>query len=506
MALAYFQQLTPHPITVDKPTYWYDHHSDYGWYVSTDECDPDCDGYTNVSACRVDGTNTHTFDDFQPYDGDEAAGAFGACVNSGYADPDWMMEYVQKHDVGSYRDNSPSGSEIQSELDGGALVLLSTYLTPPGHVVIVRGYTEDGRYIVNDPWGDKSNGTWNHSYYSDPHCGEEVVYTWSQMNPHRSIALYGPEYLPYLYKTSSWDSLLSVQSGASTSANVEVCFVDSSGSFNRSETNSISTNGSWNLSLSDVFGSYSFNGSGVVVRDKPAVSTIARRVYANRTTSYTGVPAGGSDAGWDEPEQTVYVPAALRNYYGWNSSFYIQNTSGETASGSVEFYDDDGTIKYTKSDLSIEANARQALSLYSISALGSNFAGSAVITLDRPVAVTVLHYSSAGYSEFNAFTSGATTLHLPSLLKNYYGWVSAVQVQNIGDSGTYVRIRYSNGHEPSRVWVQPRSYCQFIQANEGGLPSSWIGSAQVFGEKFESRANHTESVDNSSISWCHGVG
>jgi hypothetical protein len=83
MALAYFHQLAPHPITVDKPPYWYDHHSDYGWYVPTDECDPDCDGYTHVSACE--GTNT--FDDPQPYNGDEAAGAFGACVNNGLADP-----------------------------------------------------------------------------------------------------------------------------------------------------------------------------------------------------------------------------------------------------------------------------------------------------------------------------------------------------------------------------------------------------------------------------------
>jgi hypothetical protein len=129
------------------------------------------------------------------------------------------------------------------------VVILSTDFLG-GHIVLVRGYTDDSptQYIVNDPYGDKHQG-----YPNDE--GEGARYTWAEMSPNWYIALYGPEYLPYLYESSSWDSTITVQNGAPDgwfAADVKVCFMNSSGSLNTTRTHSTPVKGIWSLPLSDV--------------------------------------------------------------------------------------------------------------------------------------------------------------------------------------------------------------------------------------------------------------
>jgi hypothetical protein len=294
-----------------------------------------------------------------------------------FTGPKWIIEYVRKHDVGSYRENSPSQSEVQGELDGGAVVLLSTYLTTGGHVVVVRGYTDDGKYIVNDPYGDKSGGSWD-KCHSDVDCGEEVVYTWSQMNPHRYIALYGPDYLPDVYKSyySSDGSTITIHNGAPDGwfdADVDVCLMNSNGFLNRTETHSIPVKGNWSLSLYNVFGWYgSFSGSAVVMRNQTAVSVVVENRSNGRYNNYNGISASGLDPGWGQTGADVYVPLVKyrhgANYYKWKTSrFYILNTGSANASITIRGYDTGGgnarfTLS-TRSRTSLPAGTQASLCL-----------------------------------------------------------------------------------------------------------------------------------------------
>jgi hypothetical protein len=306
---------------------------------------------------------------------------------------------------------------------------------------------------------------------------------------------YGPQYMSY-HKTylpdiridhEGWDSTIIVRSNGGT-ARVNVTFYDQDGKMVDSRTHTgVSANGTWLLNTSDLANDWTnpvnnFSGSAVVYSNQD-VSVAVKNTRSSGITSYSGIGEQGSGAGWDEPGQTAYVPASLRNYYGWDSVFYIQNTGSGDASGSITFYNEDGSPKYPLSGLSIPANGQMIVKLDQITNLGNGFSGSAVISFDQPVAVIVRQDGgSSGYSDFNAFTSGADVLYLPSLLSGYYGWDSAYQVQNVGTQDTTVTVRYEfDGSDCTRSLgtVKAKAYKMEYQPTDPCFTGKNIGSARL---------------------------
>ncbi|MBN1886955.1 MAG: hypothetical protein JW850_03160, partial [Thermoflexales bacterium] len=158
---------------------------------------------------------------------------------------------------------------------------------------------------------------------------------------------------------------------------------------------------------------------------------------------------------------------------------YLQNTGVAVATADIRFYDINGNCQHTLEDVSIAPNGQAAVNLAGIAQLGS-FSGSAVVSADQALAVTVRqdNANGAGYSDYNAFSSGADTLYLPSLLKGYYNWNSAFQVQNVGDIAAHVTITYSNGLTRTLLLPVPaKGYAMVSQSTEAGLPNNWAGSA-----------------------------
>jgi hypothetical protein len=45
-------------------------------------------------------------------------------------------------------------SDIIRALDAGEVCILHGYWTGPGHIIVIRGYTDNGAFIVNDPAGE----------------------------------------------------------------------------------------------------------------------------------------------------------------------------------------------------------------------------------------------------------------------------------------------------------------------------------------------------------------
>jgi hypothetical protein len=157
MALAFYQKLAPHPITIHKPSV-VTHPNDFGYYVSS-----------KYKAFH------HPFYDMQRDPSHHAAyGAYGTSTINGASDEGRIRAYLKWHGLtGEYARNSLTS--VKHALDRGYLVILDTGLTPKGHIILVKGYTDNDRLIVNDPYGNKY-GPNGYGKYD----GENIQYTWNQ--------------------------------------------------------------------------------------------------------------------------------------------------------------------------------------------------------------------------------------------------------------------------------------------------------------------------------------
>ena len=158
MVLAHFEKLPPHPINCSLPS---PHSSKYGWYVSHIYIAPTAEVFDH---CQLDAS------------GNKAFGAWAACTENGGAWAHLMQEYLQKHGLIAEFHSQANFALIQSAIDEKSLILLSTQLSPHGHLILVRGYTANNKIIANDPWGNAALPGW-------PSNGNGVTYDFDFLRP-----------------------------------------------------------------------------------------------------------------------------------------------------------------------------------------------------------------------------------------------------------------------------------------------------------------------------------
>jgi hypothetical protein len=133
-------QLGPWPLTVN---YGGTHVTQYGRYVT--------DAYT------YNGT---AFNRTSPdYSGNGAwAGAHGWMYDPQYGTI-WarLFDYLNRH-TGWAQENGWDDAWVKHQIDIGNLVVVAGDMTDAGHMVLIKGYTNDGKWIVNDPFGPESKG------------------------------------------------------------------------------------------------------------------------------------------------------------------------------------------------------------------------------------------------------------------------------------------------------------------------------------------------------------
>jgi hypothetical protein len=100
-----------------------------------------------------------------------AGGAFGVTAR-GYCNQSsgaGMIEYLTLIGLKT-RYLGYSFSNIATSIDQGKPIILGIS-APLGHILVIKGYTADGRVIVNDPFGDETKSTTTYSF-----SGENALY------------------------------------------------------------------------------------------------------------------------------------------------------------------------------------------------------------------------------------------------------------------------------------------------------------------------------------------
>lgn len=161
---------------------------------------------------------------------------------------------------------------------------------------------------------------------------------------------------------------------------------------------------------------------------------------------------------------TVAVKAQTLTY---DSCFQIQNLSNNPASVIISYYQQGTPNPVASPHDTIPANSSKTYC--PLSAVSSGFNGSIVISSDQPV-VAIVNVTGGAWSAFDAsyagFTSGATTVYIPLLMKNNYGYNTWFNVQNVGSSPATVYVTYSDGTTAGPVTLQPNLATTFNQAIE----------------------------------------
>jgi len=227
-----------------------------------------------------------------------------------------------------------------------------------------------------------------------------------------------------------------------------------------------------------------FRGSAVVSSER----NIAAIVNEN----------AGSGAGYDQPPgilrgrytgiraaataTALYMPVAVKGFYSFNSQLVVQN-AGATAAITFEFFNQAGASIATYVASSVAANASAIVELDTLvpttGSIPSGFNGSVKVTSSSNLAGMVNNMTSSVLQTYNAFTAsdGGTTLYAPALFHNFYGYISSIQVQNVGSVSTNVTVTYSDGIVVTKT-AGPNSSAMFVQ-NAEGHASGWSGSAKV---------------------------
>jgi len=175
-----------------------------------------------------------------------------------------------------------------------------------------------------------------------------------------------------------------------------------------------------------------FNGSVVVSSDQPVVA------IAN--TLGNGTAYAASTSSFSSGSTTVNVPLVMRGNYGFDTWFNVQNAGSSDANVTVTY--NNGTTQAA----TIKAGAAATFNQATNTALAPTpYVGSATITSNQPVVASVMQVGSTGFNVlmgYNAFSSGATSVKLPLVMGNNYGYYTGIQVMNAGTLATNVTIAY----------------------------------------------------------------
>jgi len=180
----------------------------------------------------------------------------------------------------------------------------------------------------------------------------------------------------------------------------------------------------------------------------------------------------------------LVVPASAAPAITWTSGWQIQNLDAtNTAHISISYYNQDGTKNIA--DVSDTIPAMSSKTYYPIHA-NTGFNGSVVVSSDtKVVAIANTLGNSPQYAaSTESFSTGASSVKLPLIMRGNAGYYTWFNVQNTGSADASVTVQYIPGSAGSdytspAVTIKPGAAATFNQYDMTQLGSPFIGSAVV---------------------------
>ena len=293
-------------------------------------------------------------------------------------------------------------------------------------------------------------------------------------------------YLPKVHTSStpgSWESYIEIRNLAEAQTQVTVNWYRTNGTRYGYQNFTLPARGETTVGTAG-----GFDGSVVLVSDRD-IAAVVRYQRDQKVGAYTGISEANVGTGWGQPGVEVYAPVVMWRPWGttWRTYLYVQNAGRGPATFDITYYDANGNPRPDCSPRGQVLPVRGS-TFYQQESCGVGFYGSARIVSTQPLAVVVRQEEdTVGVSFYNAFSSGSPTVYLPSLMRDWYNWLSSFTVQNVGTSPTDVHIRYvrENGEVTERTYPNLASGASVVivqnDPNYGVpvVPGGWHGGARL---------------------------
>jgi len=297
------------------------------------------------------------------------------------------------------------------------------------------------------------------------------------------------------YPGGGWTTAYQVVNMGDGPANVTVSYYNSSGQVQSAATRTISnlapgasklivqfsnaSNPDYDTNLTS--GQYSV----VISSDQQLAAITNQQLVPSGSTNYAPTPPFSSYTGQSAGAKQITLPAVMYNWYGYNTEIYIMNVSTGTAAD-VDITYVPGLLTGQSTGASGQSDLNQTIPQYASlkldqsqkASLGASsgtflgrFLGSAVITSDQDVIAVVNQYNTSAYKlmTYNGFAQGSTSMALPSIMNNFYGFYTTLLIANPSATLTAtVSLTYTADMSPG-----------FSQLNPGQTGNTYSASYQV---------------------------
>jgi len=265
-----------------------------------------------------------------------------------------------------------------------------------------------------------------------------------------------------------FNSAFRVQNLEGTAALCSYAFYDATGAAGfTSGTESVAPGDSLYVYVPDV--------SGLLTGSYSAVVSCDRKVAA--VSNFSDTNSGASYSGVAEPGMEWFAPGIYRDYFDYYSNVVVQNASATPVDVTLEIFEPGNTTPvYEETKTGVPANAAVGFdqSDAAYAALVADQFYSAKISATGNVAPIVNIYGQGSadnqlYS-YNAFTAGSTVAYAPVIMSNYYGYNTALVIQNIGATNAAVTVKYTNNFEQDFT-IAPGAAESIYTPGVAGVPS-----------------------------------
>jgi hypothetical protein len=288
-------------------------------------------------------------------------------------------------------------------------------------------------------------------------------------------------YLPSIaYNFAGWYSMISVQNLGTDPADVTISITCADGTTGTLTQNDIPAKASYTWALKDetptgFTGSTVCDGSAEITTagGQPIVVVNNQNKPNNGATNTFEGAAAGAD--------TIYVPSLSYNFSGWNSALTIRKLGSGSTTVTVTYDDGDPNDTFELTD------AAPAQKLYMPNYHDQEGRFGAVISATGGIELLAVVGTTKASEGFSGATSGvlsgtgSSSVAIPNVSKNYFGWKSAINCQNVGDVATTLSVSYA-GYTASAYETTSLSKggsTQILVFNETFLPDGFQGGATI---------------------------